>query len=53
MEKDLDHKGITATSIRQRISAGEPWEAMVPDAVATSMKNLALDVQILDLLHAE
>lgn len=52
-EKDPAHKGISATQVRQLIRAGEPWEELVPAAVATGMKNLALDVQILDVLQSE
>ncbi len=52
-ERDLTAKGLTATTIRERIFNGEAWETLVPDAVATMMKKLALDTKIRTLLEAE
>jgi nicotinamide mononucleotide adenylyltransferase len=52
-ERDLTHKSITATMIRQRIAAGEPWEELVPKAVAETMKEMALDAKIRDMMRSE
>ena len=52
-ERDLTHKGITGTSIRQRIATGEPWETLVPKAVADAMKEMALDAKIRAIMRPE
>ncbi len=51
-ERDLNYKGITSTTIRQRIAAGEPWESLVPEAVARTMKEMSLDSKIRDVMRA-
>lgn len=52
-ERDLAQKGITGTSIRQRIAAREPWETLVPKATAEAMKEMALDTKIREMMQLE
>ena len=36
-EKPLDEKGLLAGDIREQMARGDPWEMMVPPAVAERM----------------
>jgi nicotinamide mononucleotide adenylyltransferase len=48
-ERDIAEKGITGTSIRDRIAIGAPWEHDVPQSVARLIEELSLDVRIRSL----
>lgn len=37
--RPASEKGLSASTIRQKIAAGEPWEDLVPPAVARLVKN--------------
>ena len=47
--RPIEQKGITSTEVRRLISAGEPWEHLVPDSVAGILKHLNIVSRITDV----
>jgi nicotinamide mononucleotide adenylyltransferase len=41
-----DRKGISGSEIRRRMAAGEPWQHLVPPAVAAHLRNWELPARI-------
>ncbi len=52
-EGSLSGKCFSSTEIRRRIACGEPWESMVPDAVAHFIKKNGLDERVSRLIVEE
>jgi len=48
-KKPESEKGINASQIRNKIVANEPWEDMVPQAVADYLKSAGLDSRIREI----
>lgn len=40
LELDADFSDVSSTEVRQRIAAGEPWEHLVPPAIAAHVRRI-------------
>jgi nicotinic acid mononucleotide adenylyltransferase len=47
--RSLSEKGLSSDAIRRKIVAGEPWEHLVPPAVARLVEDLGLRARLLAL----
>lgn len=52
-EKDNSQKIVSASEIRRRMAAGEPWDSHVPAVVAKLVKELGLVERVSELLAKE